>query len=179
MRRSRVRISFAPRKARLLRGFFFGCRQVLSRPIGQAPQGEVAEWLNAAVLKTALPARATGVRIPPSPPTRPAQRATPPADMLPSWLEAAGMRKDQRPRSGLCVEASPPTGKARLVQLSPENAEPCSVDHLLNLSGQLRETLREQGTDPLRETLWGKKQQRAMRPHGPLVDVPEVPYLMG
>lgn len=30
--------------------------------------GEVAEWLNAAVLKTVVPSRAPGVRIPPSPP---------------------------------------------------------------------------------------------------------------
>ena len=31
--------------------------------------GEVAEWLMAAVLKTAVPERVSGVRIPPSPPT--------------------------------------------------------------------------------------------------------------
>ena len=37
----------------------------------QRPQlGEVAEWLNAPVLKTDKPSRASRVRIPPSPPNQ-------------------------------------------------------------------------------------------------------------
>ena len=34
------------------------------------PAGGVAEWLNAAVLKTVEPSRAPGVRIPPPPPVK-------------------------------------------------------------------------------------------------------------
>jgi hypothetical protein len=34
----------------------------------EAPRGGVAEWFNAAVLKTVVPARVPGVRIPPPPP---------------------------------------------------------------------------------------------------------------
>ncbi len=109
MRRSRVRISFAPPgKALRKRGFFFGFRRVPSRPIGQAHPGEVAERSNAAVLKTALPSRVTGVRIPPSPPTRPAQRAAPSAAMLPSLLEAARLLKEPKTaKRDFRVEASP------------------------------------------------------------------------
>ncbi len=52
--------------------------------------GEVAEWFKAHAWKVCLPERVTGVRIPPSPPALPAQRASVQPDRMPSLLEASG-----------------------------------------------------------------------------------------
>ena len=50
------------RSRELLQAFLPAAAQARTR------NGEVAEWLNAAVSKTVIPSRVSGVRIPPSPP---------------------------------------------------------------------------------------------------------------
>src|SRR5262249_37425944 len=82
-----------------------------------APRGEVAEWLMAPVLKTGIPERVSGVRIPPSPPVFlgvPSTRCARSGFCLPApaWLQRA-MRLNLKTGipervSGVRIPPSPP-----------------------------------------------------------------------
>src|SRR5690606_8102 len=95
---------------------FWQCPGIFAARSAQGHPGEVAERSNAAVLKTALPSRVTGVRIPPSPPTRPAQRAILRPGPLASLLEPAGRAEGSKDREAGFALKPPPSGKARLAQ---------------------------------------------------------------
>jgi hypothetical protein len=81
----------------------------------------VPEWSIGSVSKTEVPARVPGVRIPPSPPTRPAQRAIRRTHWMAELARShAKGPSDQRPQSGRSVEASPSgMARAQRAQSSP------------------------------------------------------------
>ena len=113
--------------------------------------GEVREWLNRAVSKTAVPYRVPWVRIPPSPPPR--TEVNNDGEMR-EWLN----RRDWKSRVGVI-----PLPRVR-IPLSP----PAPVDSASSLSGRRRSSAGHRGLCPLHVRRGGPQ------PPDPLPEPPAV-----